>query len=152
MTVDINFWKSMEPEELLRAIADEENRRHVEKAMQSLTIDPVYSGLIIEQVESKRIELRCFISWLARELQPRNFLNEDGIVVGATIATIPHTVHALERDAVSFHVFDPWQGYQAHVRVGYSICVEEHRLNAGIMNRSTQPVIIWQLLGKAWKY
>jgi lipopolysaccharide transport system ATP-binding protein len=39
-----------------------------------------------------------------------NFLTEGNIVVWAAIATIPHTLHALERDAITIHIFDPGSG------------------------------------------
>lgn len=41
---------------------------------------------------------------------PANFLNEGNFTVWAAIATVPHTLHALEVDAITFHVFDPGSG------------------------------------------
>ena len=41
---------------------------------------------------------------------PGNFLNGGNISVWAAVATIPHTLHALQIDAITFHVFDPGSG------------------------------------------
>jgi len=41
---------------------------------------------------------------------PGNFLNEGTIVITAAIATDARALHAIERDAISFHVFDPGSG------------------------------------------
>jgi len=41
---------------------------------------------------------------------PGNLLNEGSITVGAAVATMPYTLHAYERDSVTFHVFDPGSG------------------------------------------
>jgi lipopolysaccharide transport system ATP-binding protein len=41
---------------------------------------------------------------------PGNFLNEGTIIVQAGVTTNPNIVHAVEHDAISFHVFDPGTG------------------------------------------
>jgi lipopolysaccharide transport system ATP-binding protein len=41
---------------------------------------------------------------------PGNFLNEGNISVWAAVATIPHTLHALQADAINFHISDPGSG------------------------------------------
>ncbi len=41
---------------------------------------------------------------------PGNFLNEGNIVIWAAVATLPHTLQALETDAITFHVYDPGSG------------------------------------------
>lgn len=41
---------------------------------------------------------------------PANFLTEGDISVWAALATIPQPLHALEIDAITFHVFDPGLG------------------------------------------
>jgi lipopolysaccharide transport system ATP-binding protein len=41
---------------------------------------------------------------------PGNLLSEGNINVWAAVATMPHTVHARQIDAVTFHVFDPGSG------------------------------------------
>ena len=41
---------------------------------------------------------------------PGNFLNEGKITIWAAVATIPHTLQALEIDAITFHIFDPGSG------------------------------------------
>jgi lipopolysaccharide transport system ATP-binding protein len=41
---------------------------------------------------------------------PGNLLNDGNFSVWAAVATIPHTLQALEIDAITFHVFDPASG------------------------------------------
>ena len=41
---------------------------------------------------------------------PGNLLTEGNITVWAAVATIPQPLHALEIDAITFHVFDPGSG------------------------------------------
>jgi lipopolysaccharide transport system ATP-binding protein len=41
---------------------------------------------------------------------PGNFLNGGNISVWAAVATIPQPLHALQIDAITFHVFDPGSG------------------------------------------
>ena len=41
---------------------------------------------------------------------PSNFLTEGNISVWAAVATIPHSLQALEIDAITFNVFDPGSG------------------------------------------
>jgi len=41
---------------------------------------------------------------------PGNFLNEGAFTVLAAVVTNPHTLHAMERDAISFHVSDSGSG------------------------------------------
>jgi len=87
MTLDLSFWKSVDPEDLFQAVTEEENRKFVVRILKALTPDPVWTKRTIEQVESKRIEMRCFISWLARELQPRTYL-EVGVRRGFSMAMV----------------------------------------------------------------
>jgi lipopolysaccharide transport system ATP-binding protein len=39
-----------------------------------------------------------------------NLLNEGAYTILAAVTTNPHTLHAIERDSISFHVFDPGSG------------------------------------------
>lgn len=102
MTVDLSFWNSVEPEDLFRVVADEENRKFVVRTLKALTPDPVYTKLIVEQVESKRIEMRCFISWLAHELQPKTYL-EVGVRRGFSMAMV-----ASQCPEAEIYGFDLW--------------------------------------------
>ena len=102
MTVDLSFWKSVEPEVLFRAIADEENLDFVIRVLRTLTPDPVWTRQIVEQVEAGDIETRCFVSWLARELQPQTYL-EVGVRRGFSMAMVAARVPGVE-----IYGFDLW--------------------------------------------
>ena len=41
---------------------------------------------------------------------PANFFNEGNISVWAAVATLPDRLHALEIDAITFHMYDPGRG------------------------------------------
>lgn len=86
MTIGLDFWRSVEPADLFRLVADEEGKSVV-RILKTLTYDPVYTKLILEQVESKRLETRCFVSWLARGLQPKTYL-ELGVRRGFSMAMV----------------------------------------------------------------
>lgn len=102
MTVDLSFWKSIEPQDLYRVVADEENRKHVVKILKILSLDPAWTERIIQQVESGGIETRCFLSWLARELQPKAYL-EIGVRRGFSMAMVASRVTESE-----IYGFDFW--------------------------------------------
>jgi predicted O-methyltransferase YrrM len=96
------FWQSINPEELYEQVASEENCRFVLRVIKSLLADPNWTAPIIEAVESKRIETRCFISWLARELQPKTYL-EVGVRRGFSMAMV-----AGRSPDVEIYGFDLW--------------------------------------------
>jgi predicted O-methyltransferase YrrM len=97
-----NFWLETEPEELFRLVATEENLRFVLKIMKALTPDPVWTPLIVEAVEAGRLETRCFISWFARELQPKTYL-EVGVRRGFSMA-----MTAARSPQARLYGFDLW--------------------------------------------
>jgi len=103
MQIDLTFWKSVEPEYLFQAVADEENRNFVISILQALTPDPLWTARIVEQVDSKRIETRCFISWLARELRPKTYL-EVGVRRAFSTAMV-----AARCPEVEIYGFDLWK-------------------------------------------
>lgn len=100
--MDLTFWQNIEPEELYNQVAADENCQFVLKVMKTLTLDPVWTVPIIEAVESKRIETRCFVSWLARELQPKNYL-EVGVRRGFSMAMV-----AAQSPQTDIYGFDLW--------------------------------------------
>jgi predicted O-methyltransferase YrrM len=110
LTVDLCYWKSLEPESLFRAVDDEENRRFVVDVMNALTTDPEWTNLILSLVESGRIETRGFVSWLAREMQPKTYL-EVGVRRGFSMAMV-----ASRSPDVEVYGFDMWVRNYAGVR------------------------------------
>lgn len=81
------FWQSVTPAHLFAAVGDDENRRHVTRVMNLLSVDPVWTRPILEILASGEIEIRCFTSWLARELKPRAYL-EVGVRRGFSLAMV----------------------------------------------------------------
>ena len=96
------FWQSINPEDLYEQVASDENCRFVLGVMKSLLADPNWTAPIIEAVESKRIETRCFVSWLARELRPKAYL-EVGVRRGFSMAMV-----AGRSPEVEVYGFDLW--------------------------------------------
>lgn len=89
-----NFWQNITPEDLYNEVASEENRRFVLDVMKTLARDPVWTNPIVEAVEGGQAETRCFVSWLARELQPKNYLEvgvRRGFSMAMTAARSPET-------------------------------------------------------------
>lgn len=102
MLVDLNFWKSVEMDELLCLVADEDNTKFVARTLRRLTPDPVWTNRIINDIESDRIGLHCFMSWLARELQPKAYL-EVGVRRGFSMA-----MTAARCPTADIYGFDLW--------------------------------------------
>lgn len=100
--MNLSFWNNVDSEELYRRVASDENRQAVLKVMKTLSFDPVWTNCIIEAVESGRIETRCFVSWLARELQPKAYL-EVGVRRGFSTA-----VAAAQSPETEIFGFDMW--------------------------------------------
>ena len=93
-SMDLSFWKDLTAEEFYRKVASDENRGAVIDVMKTLTADAVWTNPIIEAVKAGRIETRCFVSWLARELQPKNYLEvgvRRGFSMAVTAARSPET-------------------------------------------------------------
>ncbi|RLC95209.1 MAG: hypothetical protein DRI40_06310 [Chloroflexi bacterium] len=87
MSLDLNLWKAIDPGQFFEAVAEDENTEFVVGVMRRLTVDPVWTESVIQLVESKRIETRCFVSWLAREMQPQTYL-EVGVRRGFSMAMV----------------------------------------------------------------
>jgi predicted O-methyltransferase YrrM len=102
MRVNLDFWRSVDPGRLFQAVAEEENRNHVTSVMKRLTTDPVWTERIVTMVESGQIETRCFVAWLARELQPRTYL-EVGVRRGFSMAMVASIASQAE-----VYGFDLW--------------------------------------------
>jgi predicted O-methyltransferase YrrM len=102
-------WQNIEPDDLYRQVAADENCRFVLEIMRTLVLDPVWTAPIIEAVESKRIETRCFVSWLARELQPKAYL-EIGVRRGFSMAMVAARVPQAD-----IYGFDLWAANYADV-------------------------------------
>ena len=102
MLFDRTFWELVTAEDLFRVMAEEENRRFVQRTLSTLTFDPVWTERIREQVASGQIELRCLLSWLARELRPKTYL-EVGVRRGFSMAMV-----AARCKEVEIYGFDRW--------------------------------------------
>jgi predicted O-methyltransferase YrrM len=100
--MNLSSWQNIKSEELYQQVAADENCQFVLKIMRALLPDPIWTAPIIEAVESKRIETRCFISWIARELQPKTYL-EVGVRRGFSMA-----MAAARSPKVEIYGFDLW--------------------------------------------
>lgn len=100
--LNLDFWNSVEPADLFQSVSAEENRKYVVRVLRSLTPDRVWTNIIAEQVEAGHIEVRCFVSWLARKLQPRAYL-EVGVRRGFSIAMV-----AAQCPEAEIYGFDSW--------------------------------------------
>lgn len=100
--MNLSFWNDIDSDELYRRVAADENRQAVLKVMRTLTHDPIWSNPIIEAVEAGRIETRCFVSWFARELQPKAYL-EVGVRRGFSMA-----MAAAQSPETEIFGFDMW--------------------------------------------
>ena len=107
--MDLNFWQNIDSDELYKRVAADENREAVLRIMKTLTLDPVWTAPIIETVTAKRIETRCFLSWLAREMQPKNYL-EVGVRRGFSMAMV-----AAQSPETEIYGFDMWMRNYADV-------------------------------------
>jgi len=102
MKLDLSFWKSVRAEDLFHSIGHDENREFVLGVLDRLTPDPVWTMHIINAVRSKKVETRCVVSWLARELQPDTYL-EVGVRRGFSMAMV-----AARRPMIDIYGFDMW--------------------------------------------
>jgi predicted O-methyltransferase YrrM len=100
--MDLKFWQNTKSEEIRQKAATDENRRFVVEVMKTLQPDPIWTNLIIKMVESEQLETRCFISWLALELQPKNYL-EVGVRRGFSMAMV-----AARSPETEIYGFDMW--------------------------------------------
>jgi predicted O-methyltransferase YrrM len=116
------FWQGIKSEELYGQVASDENRQFVLGIMKSLLPDPMWTAPIIEAVESGRVETRCFISWLARELRPKTYL-EVGVRRGFSMAMV-----AARSPEVEIYGFDLWMpDYAASPNPGAAFVQSEMR-------------------------
>lgn len=96
------LWQNIKPEELYQRVAAEDNRRAVLRIMRALLPDPIWTTPIVEAVEAGRVETRCFVSWLARELRPKAYL-EVGVRRGFSMAMV-----AAQSPETEIYGFDLW--------------------------------------------
>lgn len=109
MPAGLEFWESVSSEELWSLVGDKENREFVARILKTLTVDPVWTERIIQEVESNHIETRCFLSWIARELQPKTYL-EIGVRRGFSMAMV-----GSRSPDVEIYAFDDWLPGYANV-------------------------------------
>jgi predicted O-methyltransferase YrrM len=102
MPIDAGFWESMTPRELFQAVSSKENRLFIRTVLTMLTFDPAWTERILKPIEEGQIELRCVLSWLARELQPETYL-EVGVRRGFSMAVV-----AARCPDVEIYAFDSW--------------------------------------------
>ena len=107
--MNVDFWSSVDAEDLFRAITDEENRQKTLEVFEKLTPDPVYSKIVFEMVEAGRIEIRSVLHWLAMKFQPKTYL-EVGVRRGFSLAMVASQCHEAE-----IYGFDLWIPHYAGV-------------------------------------
>ncbi len=100
--MDLIPWQNIRSEDLYREVSAKENLQFVLDVMRILDSDPIWSSPIIESVEAGLIETRCFVSWLARELQPKSYL-EVGVRRGFSMAMV-----AARSRETEIYGFDLW--------------------------------------------
>lgn len=96
------FLESGTPHDLFQAVADEENRAFVRTVLDALTFDPQWTRRVQAQVAAGGIDVRCVLSWLARELMPETYL-EVGVRRGFSMAVV-----AARCPEAEIHGFDSW--------------------------------------------
>lgn len=101
-TMSLDFWSSVEPEDLFRAIADEENRKKTLEVLSKLTQDPVWTKMLVEMVEAGHVEIRSLLHWLAMKFHPRTYL-EVGVRRGFSLAMV-----ASQCPEAEIYGFDLW--------------------------------------------
>lgn len=102
----VGFWQSVAPGELFTAVAAIQNRRFVSTVLRTLSADPAWTQVILQDVAAGRIEIRCFLSWLAGETKPKTYL-EVGVRRGLSMAVV-----AARCPEVEIYGFDAWiSGY-----------------------------------------
>lgn len=80
------------PTELADVVVSSENRDFTIRTMRTLSPDPVWSDQITAQVEAGSVETRSVIAFLARELNPRTYLEvgvRRGFSMGMVISRAP---------------------------------------------------------------
>lgn len=96
------FLESATPHDLFQAVADEENRAFVRTVLDALTFDPQWTRRVLAQVAAGGIDVRCVLSWLARELRPGTYL-EVGVRRGFSMAVV-----AARCPEAEIYGFDSW--------------------------------------------
>jgi hypothetical protein len=114
----------MTPAEFADAVVSSENRDFTIRTMRTLSPDPVWSDQITDQVEAGNVETRSVIALLARELNPRTYLEigvRRGFSMGMVISRAPE---------VDVFGFDLWlQNYAGVANPGMDfVCNEMKRL------------------------
>lgn len=97
-----DFWTAIKPRVLFEQMLDEENRGFVQMTLRVLSPDPAWKDQILAQVAASRPELRTVLAWLAREMQPRTYL-EIGVRRGFSMAVV-----AARCPDVEIFGFDRW--------------------------------------------
>lgn len=104
MAVDTRFWAEVSDDQLLAAVSETENVSFVMDVFRRLSPDPKWTKLALAQLEKGHVETRCFISWLAREIQPANYL-EIGVRRGFSMVTV--AARAPEAELFGFDMWVP---------------------------------------------
>jgi predicted O-methyltransferase YrrM len=102
MLSGVCFWESAAPGELFEAVSANQNRHFVRTVVSTLTTDPAWTNVILQEIAAGRIELRCFLSWLACELKPKTYM-EVGVRRGLSMAVV-----AARCPEVEIYGFDTW--------------------------------------------
>jgi hypothetical protein len=95
-------WASTTPEDIVAAVTTGENPHFTRCVLRRLSVDPVWTPHIIQLIEQRRVEIRSLLSWLARELQPVNYL-EVGVRRGFSMAMV-----AARCPDAALYGFDLW--------------------------------------------
>lgn len=99
---DLSFWATAAPEGLFAAVTDAENRGFTRSVLDRLRPDPIWTGHIASLIDAGNIEIRSLLSWLARRIEPVNYL-EVGVRRGFSMAMV-----AARWPNVTIYGFDLW--------------------------------------------
>jgi predicted O-methyltransferase YrrM len=151
--MNIEFWTSVEPEDLFRAIADKENREKTLNVIRKLTPDPVWTKPLVDMIEAGQVEIRSALHWLAMKFHPKTYL-EVGVRRGFSLAMV-----ASQCPEAEIYGFDLWipqyagvdnlgpKFVQSEIRnIGYNKTV--HFFNGD--SHKTLPVFFQNGVGGLW--
>ena len=68
------YWEQISPDELFSLVKSTENKQFVINTLRTLSYDHNWTEKIIAQVEKGFIETRCFVSCMAKAIQPQSYL------------------------------------------------------------------------------
>ncbi len=100
--VDTDSWAGLTEEVALAAMLAPDNVAGVRDVFATISTDPVWTPVVLRQLDGGRLDLRLAIAWLARQIEPDSYL-EVGVRRGFSAAVLG----AVRPDATMFG-FDMW--------------------------------------------